>query len=62
VSYSRHKLLRSLVWKGGKWYVRRRYGRFVPSRRAVLGGLFGLLAIGVAVAFVRGTCRGRSAA
>ena len=31
----RYKLLVFAVWKGARWYVRRRYARLVPSRRVV---------------------------
>ena len=24
-----------LVWRGGRWYLRRSYGRLIPSRRTV---------------------------
>lgn len=50
-----YKLLGLVVWKGGRWYLRRRYGRLVPSRRVALAGAVGLLAAGVAAAAVRGS-------
>jgi hypothetical protein len=38
-----YRLLGWTIWKGGKWYVRKRYGRFVPPRRLVVAGLTGAL-------------------
>ena len=35
----RYKILGFVVWKGGSWYVRRRYGRLLPSRRMVAAGI-----------------------
>jgi len=35
----RYKILGFAVWKGGAWYVRRRYGRWLPSRRMVAAGI-----------------------
>lgn len=32
-----YKLLGFAVWKGARWYARRRYGRLVPSRRVLTG-------------------------
>ena len=48
-----YKLIGIVVVKGGKLYLRRRYGRCVPSRRTTLVGLLGLLAAGTAVAAAR---------
>lgn len=31
-----YKVLGYVVWHGGKWYVRRRYGWMVPSKGTVL--------------------------
>lgn len=31
-----YKALGYVVWHGGKWYVRRRYGWVVPSRTTVV--------------------------
>jgi hypothetical protein len=45
-----YKLLGWAVWKGGTWYLRRRYGTVKP---AVAGGL-ALLALGGAVAAAAG--------
>jgi hypothetical protein len=44
-----YKLLGMAVWKGGKWFVRRRYGRFVPSRRVAAAGFIGLAVAGLAL-------------
>jgi hypothetical protein len=42
---SAEKLLGYAVWEGGKWYVRHRYLRRLPTSRAVaLGGLAALSA------------------
>jgi hypothetical protein len=35
----RYKLLGFAVWKGARWYVQRRYGRLIPSRRVLTGAL-----------------------
>lgn len=40
----RYKLLGFAVWKGTSWYVRRRLGRLIPSRR-VLAGAFVISAV-----------------
>jgi hypothetical protein len=32
---SGYKLLGMVVWRGGKWYLRRSYGYLIPSRRTV---------------------------
>ena len=32
---SGYKLLGMIVWRGGKWYLRRTYGHLIPSRRTV---------------------------
>jgi hypothetical protein len=42
----RYKLLGFAVWQGGKWYARKRYGRFVPSRRVASAGAV-VLGVGV---------------
>ena len=34
-----YKILGFTVWHGGRWYVRRRYGHLVPSRRVAAGAL-----------------------
>ncbi|HZO36762.1 MAG TPA: hypothetical protein VFB41_07795 [Solirubrobacteraceae bacterium] len=48
-----YKLLGMVVFKAGKLYLRRRYGGLVPSRRAALAGLFGLLLVGVVAGATR---------
>ena len=45
-----YKALGYIVWKGGKWFVRRRFGR--ARRMAVLGAGGTLVAAGVAGAAV----------
>lgn len=42
-----YKVLGFAVWQGAKWYLRRRYGRLVPSRRVAAAGL---VAAGVGIA------------
>ena len=32
-----YKILGFLVWQGGKWYVRRNYGRYLPSATTAAG-------------------------
>jgi hypothetical protein len=50
VSAKAYRALGFLVWQGGKWYVRRNYGRYLPSRRmAGIGVAAGALAVGAAV-------------
>ena len=39
-----YKILGYAVWQGGKWYVRRNYGKFLPSRRVAA------IAVGVVAA------------
>lgn len=49
-----YKVLGYAVWKGAKWYVGRRYGHLVPSRRVALAGLAAVTLAGVgAVAVAR---------
>lgn len=53
-----YKALGFVVWKVARIALRRRYGRVVPSRRAALGGLAGVLLLGAAgVAIARGSDR-----
>ncbi|MEA2217498.1 MAG: hypothetical protein QOJ35_124 [Solirubrobacteraceae bacterium] len=42
----RYQLLGFAVWKGARWYVRRRVARLVPSRRVVAAATV-LSAVGV---------------
>jgi hypothetical protein len=52
MSASGYTLLGKVVWRGGKWYLRRSYGHLVPSRRTVAlalvvsGGVGAALLIG----------------
>ena len=32
-----YKMLGFLVWRSARWYMRRRYGRFVPSLPVLAG-------------------------
>jgi hypothetical protein len=51
---SAEKLLGYAVWEGGKWYVRHRYLRRLPSARmSAITGLAALTAGAVAVTFAR---------
>ena len=36
-----YKILGFVVWKGAQWYVRRRVGRMMPSRRVASIALVG---------------------
>jgi len=47
------RLLALIIFKGVRFYLRRRFARFVPSRRATLAGLLGLALAGVAIAAAR---------
>jgi hypothetical protein len=42
-----YRLLGMAVWKGAKWFLRRRYGQYVPSRRVLAA-----VAVGTAIAGV----------
>jgi len=35
----RYRILGWAIWKGGGWFVRRRYGRWLPSRKMVAAGV-----------------------
>ena len=45
-----YRLLGFAVWHGAKWFVRRRYGRLIPSRRVVAGVSVGVAVVGIALA------------
>ena len=49
-----YEILGFTVWHGGKWYVRRRYGSLLPSRRVFAAGVIGAV---LAVALVAGARR-----
>jgi hypothetical protein len=49
MSGSGYKLLGMVVWRGGKWYLRRTYGHLIPSRRAVALALVGAGGVGAAL-------------
>ena len=42
-----YKVLGYGVWRAAKWYLRRTYGRLIPSRRVALGGAALLAVAGV---------------
>jgi hypothetical protein len=39
-----YKLLGMVVWKGGKWFLRRKYGTAVPPKPVLAGGLLLVIA------------------
>lgn len=45
-----YKLLGYVVWHGGKFYVRRRYGWMVPTRGTVAAGVVGAAIVALVVA------------
>jgi hypothetical protein len=45
---SAEKLVGFAVWEGGKWYVRHRYLRHLPGRRATALGALAALTAGAA--------------
>ena len=45
-----YRILGFTVWKGAKWFVRRRYGHLVPSRKVTAGVVVVLAVAGLAVA------------
>jgi hypothetical protein len=47
-----YKLLGIVVWKGGKWFLRRKYGSGMPPKSLLAGGLL-LVIVGVLVAAAR---------
>lgn len=49
----RYKILGFAVWQGASWYVRRRYGRWLPSRKVVAAGIV-LVAVARLAAKARG--------
>jgi|AntDryMetagUQ255_1029468.scaffolds.fasta_scaffold01608_2 hypothetical protein len=48
-----YKLLGLAVWKGARWYMGRRFGRLIPSRRVLTGALVVTVVSGLAVAATR---------
>lgn len=44
-----YKLLGYVVWHGGKFYVKRRYGGLVPSRSTVAAGVVGVAIVALVV-------------
>jgi hypothetical protein len=48
-----YEILGFTVWHGGKWYVRRRYGSLLPSRRVFAAGLVAALIAVIAVVGAR---------
>ena len=41
-----YALLGKAVVKGGRWYLRRRYGHLVPSRRVAVAAVTGVAVLG----------------
>jgi hypothetical protein len=46
-----YQALGLVVWEGGKWYARRRIGRYLPPRPALIAGA---TAVGIGVALAAG--------
>jgi hypothetical protein len=44
-----YRVLGFVVWQVGKWYLRRRAGAMLPSKRAAAAGLVGLAVVALAV-------------
>jgi hypothetical protein len=49
-----YKVLGYVVWNGAKWFVRHRYGQYVPSRRVTAAAV---VALGVGALVVAGSRR-----
>jgi hypothetical protein len=47
-----YKLLGMVVWKGGKWFLRRRYGAAMAPKPLLAGGLV-LVIAGIVLAVAR---------
>jgi hydrogenase/urease accessory protein HupE len=45
-----YKLLGFVVWRSARWYVGRRYGKVLPSRRVALASLVGVAVLAAALA------------
>jgi hypothetical protein len=52
-----YKRLGMAVWKGGKVFLRRRYGATMAPKPVIAGGLL-LVAAGIGLAAVRSRCGG----
>jgi len=50
---SGYELLGFAVWHGGRYYLRRRYGWLVPSRRVAAAGLVGTAIVAIVVVETR---------
>ena len=48
-----YKILGFTVWHGGLWFLRRRYGHVLPSRRTATAGIVTLAVAGLALAAAR---------
>jgi len=48
-----YKLLGFVVWKGARWFLNRRYGHMLPSRRVGSALLVGLAIAGLVAAGAR---------
>jgi hypothetical protein len=53
-----YKILGYVVWNGGKWYMKQRYGAQSSVRRYAV---FGVLAVGVGALVVKGRQHSNSA-
>ncbi len=49
----KYKILGFVVWQGSRWYVRRKVGRLMPSRRVASAALVVAAVSAVAVAAAR---------
>lgn len=47
-----YKLLGIMVWKGGRWFLRRKYGATLAPKPVLAGGLL-LLVAGIVLALFR---------
>jgi hypothetical protein len=52
-----YKLLGMAVWKGGKLFLRRRYGAAMAPKPVIAGGLL-LVVAGIGMAAARSRCGG----
>ena len=53
-----YRLLGFTVWKGAKWFLRRRYGHLVPPRKVTAGVLVAVVVAGLAAVQWRGSSSG----
>ena len=55
-----YKLLGYVVWNGGKWYARRRYGSIASPRNLAAGGVVVAAVVGLALSRDRLTKKTRT--